>query len=139
MSPDPPLPTAELVRQAHQLYCELTGQCLRLAYDRERGWFELLRAGHTLEDVGRVIRYLQREIRQQRRNVGALKLSNLLRVDQFEEDLQISRVRLAPGSAASSSTADSRPSASTPTPEQQAKHRETVARFLEQLRSGLRP
>jgi hypothetical protein len=41
-----------------------------------------------------VIAYLQREIRAQRRNVGALKLSNLLQPDRFEEDLQISRVRL---------------------------------------------
>ena len=31
-----------------------------------------------------------------RRNVGALKLSNLLQPDRFEEDLQISRVRLRP-------------------------------------------
>jgi hypothetical protein len=29
-----------------------------------------------------------------RRNVGALKLSNLLQLDRFEEDLNISKVRL---------------------------------------------
>ena len=40
------------------------------------------------------MRYLQKEIRHARRNVGALKLSNLLQLDRFEEDLNISRVRL---------------------------------------------
>ncbi len=33
--------------------------------------------------------------RHQRRNIGALKLSNLLQLDRFEEDLHISRVRLS--------------------------------------------
>jgi hypothetical protein len=87
---------AAAIHQAHQLYCQLTGQTLRLAFDRERRWFELLRAGYTLADLRTVILYLQREIRAQHRNVGALKLSNLLQPDRFEEDLQISRVRLRP-------------------------------------------
>ena len=69
---------------------------MRLAFDRERMWYELLRLGHSLQDLRAVITYLQREIRAQRRNVGALKLSNLLQPDRFEEDLQISRVRLRP-------------------------------------------
>jgi hypothetical protein len=85
-----------MIQQAHALYCELTGQQVRLLYDRERAWFELLKAGHTLTDVRRVIRYLQKEIREQRRNVGALKLSNLLQPDRFEEDLNIARIRLEP-------------------------------------------
>ncbi|SRR6266487_641086 len=82
------------IGQAHQLYCQLTGQSLRLAFHRERMWYELLRTGYSLQDLRTVITYLQREIRAQRRNVGALKLSNLLQPDRFEEDLQISRVRL---------------------------------------------
>jgi len=86
---------AELIAQAHQLYCQWTGQTLPLRFDRERLWYEFLRAGFTLEDLGQVLRYLQKEIRHSRRNVGALKLSNLLQLDSFEEDLQISRVRLA--------------------------------------------
>ena len=65
-----------------------------MRYDRERQWYELLRAGHTLADVEQVVRYLQREIRATRRNVGALKLSNLLQPDRFEEDLGISRLRM---------------------------------------------
>ena len=87
---------AASIQQAHRFYCQLTGQTLGLGFDRERMWYELLRAGYTLQDLRTVIVYLQREIRAQRRNVGALKLSNLLQPDRFEEDLQISRVRLRP-------------------------------------------
>ena len=77
------------ILQAHQLYCQLTGQNLRLDFVRERQWYDLLHQGFTVEQVRRVIVYLQREIREGRRNVGALKLSNLLQPDRFEEDLNI--------------------------------------------------
>ena len=86
----------EQILAAHQLYCQLTGQTLRLGFDRERQWYEWLRAGFTPEDLRRVVAYLQGQIRQGRRNVGALKLSNLLQPDRFEEDLNIRRVRLEP-------------------------------------------
>lgn len=89
-------PDSALIAQAHQLYCELTGQPLRLDFVRERQWYELLRQGFTLVELRRVIVYLQREIREGRRNVGALKLSNLLQPDRFEEDLHIRHVRLEP-------------------------------------------
>ena len=84
----------ERIDQAHALYCRLTGQRVSLRFDRERLWYELLAAGFTQADLLTVITYLQREIRQGRRNVGALKLSNLLQLDRFEEDLNISRVAL---------------------------------------------
>src|SRR5258705_1987565 len=91
-----PANIAQQISATHQLYCQLTGQTLCLGFDRERQWFEWLRAGFTLDDLRRVVTYLQREIREGRRNVGALKLSNLLRPDRFEEDLNIRRVRLEP-------------------------------------------
>jgi len=84
----------ERIQQAHALYCRLTGQRVSLRFDRERLWYELFTAGFNEADLQRVIRYLQREIREGRRNVGALKLSNLLQLDRFEEDLNISRVQL---------------------------------------------
>ena len=90
--PSPSIPAQ--LDQLHQTYCRLTGQNLSLRFDRERLWFEFLRAGFTLADLIRVVRYLQKEIRHARRNVGALKLSNLLQLDRFEEDLNISRIRL---------------------------------------------
>ena len=82
------------IQQAHALYCQLTGQRVSLRFDRERLWYELFHAGFNEADLQKVIRYLQREIREGRRNVGALKLSNLLQIDRFEEDLNISRVQL---------------------------------------------
>ena len=97
----PPQPAlARHIEQIHQLYCRLTGQNLSLRFDRQRFWYEFLQAGFTQPHLEQVIAYLQREIRAGRRNVGALKLSNLLQLDRFEEDLNISRVRLrspAPG------------------------------------------
>jgi ABC-type sugar transport system permease subunit len=51
-------------------------------------------AGFNAADLRRVIAYLQKEIRAARRNIGALKLSNLLQLDRFEEDLNVSRMRL---------------------------------------------
>lgn len=82
------------IQQAHACYCRLTGQRVSLRFDRERLWYEFFHAGFDEADLQKVIRYLQREIRESRRNVGALKLSNLLQLDRFEEDLNISRVRL---------------------------------------------
>lgn len=90
MNPSAP----DRIRRLHAHYAQLTGQNLSLGFDRERLWFEYLRAGFTLDQLTQVVRYLQKEIRHQRRNVGALKLSNLLQLDRFEEDLNISQVRL---------------------------------------------
>lgn len=119
---------AELIAQAHQFYCQWTGQTLSLRFDRERLWYEFLRAGFTLEDLAQVIRYLQKEIRHTRRNVGALKLSNLLQLDRFEEDLQICRVRLAP----LPSPATKLPPTPTVSPDEQERGRQ---RALDQLRA----
>ena len=107
--------TLAALRATHQLYCRLTGQKLTLRFDRERLWYEFLRAGFSPEDLKTVVAYLQKEIRASRRNVGALKLSNLLQLDRFEEDLNISKVRLrgAPPSA-SCSAAPAKPPVLTP-------------------------
>jgi hypothetical protein len=82
------------IPHVHALYCRLTGQRLSLRFDRERLWYDFFRAEFTEADLQRVVRYLQREIREGRRNVGALKLYNLLQPDRFEDDLNISRVAL---------------------------------------------
>lgn len=137
MSTTPSSPTvdiATLIPQAHHLYCQLTGQNVRLAFERERMWYELLRAGYSLEDLRAIIVYLQREIRAGHRNVGALKLSNLLQPDRFEEDLQISRVRLrSPPSAPPIPTPRS---ALNPTQQQQG--RERALECLRRIKTVLR-
>jgi hypothetical protein len=117
------------IQQAHALYCRLTGQRVSLRFDRERLWYELFHAGFNEDDLQRVIRYLQREIREGRRNVGALKLSNLLQPDRFEEDLNISRVQLyAPKPSKST---ESRTKSTDPQQDQAARQRalQILARF----------
>jgi hypothetical protein len=126
---------AAAINAAHQLYCQLTGQSLRLAFDRERLWYELLRAGYSLEDMRGVITYLQREVRAGRRNVGALKLSNLLQPDRFEEDFQISRVRLRPPTSSPPVSGPSPPALSA---HQQQQGRQRALEYLRQIKSALR-
>ena len=120
----------ERIDQAHALYCRLTGQRVSLRFDRERLWYELFKAGFTQADVEAVITYLQREIRHGRRNVGALKLSNLLEPDRFEEDLNISRVALRAPKPTARPTPSPAQSA-TPQDKEQARKRglEILARF----------
>jgi hypothetical protein len=97
--------TIAAVRALHELYCQLTAQKLTLRFDRERLWYEFLRAGFGADELKIVVSYLQKEIRATRRNVGALKLSNLLQLDRFEEDLHISNVRLRSAPPSQSSRA----------------------------------
>jgi hypothetical protein len=126
---------AAALDQAHQLYCQLTGQNVRLAFDRERMWYELLRTGYSLADLRQVITYLQREVRAGRRNVGALKLSNLLQPDRFEEDLQISRVRLHPPSSAPAALRPLPPALSA---REQEQGRQRALECLRQFKATLR-
>jgi len=131
-----PTGVAPHIQALHQLYSQLTGQMLPLRYHRERMWWELLRAGYTPQEVRLVIRYLQREIRAGRRNVGALKLSNLLQLDRFEEDLQISRVRLTPPPPPPRPRPAPSALPSDPT-ERERRHRQTLD-CLRQLRAAVR-
>ncbi|HEV2224957.1 MAG TPA: hypothetical protein VGR84_18335 [Candidatus Acidoferrales bacterium] len=123
------------LQQLHQTYCQLTGQSLTLGFDRERLWFEFHRAGFNLSDLIQVVGYLQKEIRHARRNVGALKLSNLLQLDRFEEDLNISRVRLT-ASPPPKSPATLRPSTCSPAEQERGRKRalEQLRRLKETLR-----
>ena len=128
-------PLEQQIDHLHARYCRLTGQSLSLGFDRQRLWYEFLRAGFTAEDLERVIRYLQREIRRERRNVGALKLSNLLQLDRFEEDLNISRVRLRPSPPREPQSSSSPPTCS---PAEQEQGRQNAIRRLRQLQENLR-
>jgi hypothetical protein len=134
MNPPPGSVPVELA-QLQQTYCQLTGQNLSWRFDRERLWFEFHRAGFTLADLTQVVRYLQKEIRLSRRNVGALKLSNLLQLDRFEEDLNISRVRLTPAPPQPSTPTRLGPTCS---PAQQERGRQRALEQLRQLKEKLR-
>ena len=131
----PPLSVPRRLEQLHQTYCRLTGQSLSLPFDRERLWYEFHRAGFTLADLVQVVRYLQKEIRHTRRNVGALKLSNLLQLDRFEEDLNISRVRLRPEPPPPTASIPRTPPGS---PEEQERRRQYALAQLRDLKDQLR-
>lgn len=130
----PPSSVPAALEQLHQTYCRLTGQNLTLRFDRERLWFEFHRAGFTLADLIQVVRYLQKEIRHARRNVGALKLSNLLQPDRFEEDLNISRVRLTPAPPRLKTTMTLVPTSS---PAEQERGRQRALAQLRELKQKL--
>ena len=124
------------LRATHELYCQLTGQKLSLRFDRERLWYEFLRAGFSAQDLKRVVAYLQKEIRASRRNVGALKLSNLLQLDRFEEDLNISNVRLRsalPPQAPRSTSTDPPPSTPAELHDLRQQAKAAVARLRQEL------
>ena len=125
------------IQQVHALYCQMTGQRVSLCFDRERFWYELFKAGFTEPDVQRVIRYLQREIREGRRNVGALKLSNLLQLDRFEEDLNISRVALyGPKATKPAARPERDPDPSSPTsPQEREAARQRALAMLARFRA----
>lgn len=125
---------APQIQAIHQLYCQLTAQQLSLRFDRERLWYEFLHAGFTTEQLKLVIAYLQKEIRAARRNIGALKLSNLLQLDRFEEDLNICKVRLKP-LPSSGSYRPTIPDPLPPTPAQLEKAKLAFNRLRQQIRN----
>lgn len=129
-----PTPMVALIREAHKLYCHLTDQKLTIGYDRERMWCDLLRQGYTLNQLAQVVKYLQKEIREGRRNIGALKLSNLLQPDRFEEDYNISKAKLY---APSTKTQSSARSPQKLDPKEQERRRQNNLQALRRLRQEL--
>lgn len=133
VNPARPAWDSDAIARAHALYSELTAQSLPLHLERQRQWALILAQGYGLEDLRRLILYLQREIRAGRRYVGALKLSNLLQLDRFEEDLALSGPRLRPPSPPSSSPLPSPPV----DPVEDAAARQRALEILRQFRRTL--
>ena len=87
-----PVSTRQRIELLHKLYGQLTGLLIPLDMQRESMWFEWQRRGHGELELREVVAHLQRGIREQRRNVGALKFRNLIgSPDYFEEDLAEAR------------------------------------------------
>lgn len=83
------------IESIHAAYCEATGQPIRLAFDRERSWYDFIQAGFTEADVRFMADWIKRKILKGERNPGALKFSNMIeRVDRFEEDLVLARAEM---------------------------------------------
>jgi len=58
----------------------------------QRWWYEFFKAGFTEQNLETVVRFLLREIKKEKRNLGALKLSNLLDPIRFKEDLIVAKL-----------------------------------------------
>lgn len=85
----------QIVKDLHATYVARTGYQISYNIARENAWRDWCQWGEwawTCVDLKRVIDYLSKEIREGKRNVGALKFTNLVgRPDNFEEDLQLSK------------------------------------------------
>jgi hypothetical protein len=84
------------IAELHGWYCELTRIRTKLCFSQSL-WFEMLRsykydAAALRADAELIVRYLKREIARDKRNLGALKLSNFLQPDNFDSDLAIARL-----------------------------------------------
>lgn len=89
------LPMRDRVQALHAWYCDNVMH-VPLVPEVERLWLGFFRAGYNGHQLASVIHYLRRQISQSKRNVGALKLSNLLQISEegslvkFAEDLALS-------------------------------------------------
>lgn len=85
----------QLVKELHATYVARSGYEITLNMQRENAWREWCQFGDWKwmpEDLARVIGYLRAQIRNDKRNDGALKFSNLIgQPDKFEEDLALAR------------------------------------------------
>jgi hypothetical protein len=82
-------------RLIHTWWNKATGQNARLTMETLRGWMDLLIAGHNGHEVRRVLVYLLKEIRNNRRQRGSLALPNFLRLENFEKDLSLANMDAA--------------------------------------------
>ena len=80
------------IEKLHSLYNGLTGFNLSMRYDRERAWYEYLKAGFTTNDLQLVILHLKAGIKRKERHSGCLKFSNLCEhLPFFEEELELAK------------------------------------------------
>jgi hypothetical protein len=90
--------TEKKITDLHEWYCKRTGLVTKLCFSRQL-WFERLRDAsydaNTLRgQCESIVQYLKREIARDKRNLGALKLSNFLQPDTFDENLGLARLAL---------------------------------------------
>lgn len=84
----------------HAHYCARTGFEVILNDQRRRLWWDWCSYANwtwTKDDLGRVIGYLLGQIKIDKRNEGALKITNLIgQPDNFEEDLGLAKKAAKP-------------------------------------------
>jgi hypothetical protein len=116
----------------HSWYEQQMGSKLRLDMALERLWFEWFKAGFDEDQFKRVFKYLRGQIKERKRNDGALKLSNLLLPDRFGADLALASINGRP-IAEKKSIAITAPDPK-PTPEQMEEGRRQIAKLKEAVR-----
>ncbi len=120
---------------AHNNYCDSMGLkpgMLRCGPAIERDWYEFLRV-FTEDDFQRVFRYLRKRVKSKERNEGSLKLSNLLQLDKFAEDLALARTDLNAPLPGKKSTANGKPVEALPLPPA-----EDFKKGLDEMRKALK-
>jgi hypothetical protein len=90
--------TEQAIAELHQWYCGRTGLQTKLCFS-QRLWYDLSKYygfdfRRLRADAELIVRYLKREIARDKRNLGALKLSNFLQPDNFDADLAIARLAM---------------------------------------------
>lgn len=90
--------TETKIADLHEWYCKRTGLVTKLFFSRQL-WFDRLREASYDANALRgqcelIVRYLKREIARDKRNLGALRLSNFLQPDTFDENLGLAKLSI---------------------------------------------
>jgi hypothetical protein len=84
--------TDQQIADLHAAYSSMTGFHLLCHTGRVAEWHIWMKRGWNRTDLVLVIRHIQGGIKCGKRNMGALKFSNLVaNLDRFEEDLAMAR------------------------------------------------
>ena len=82
-------PTCE---EAHRAFVNLTGLEVPLNMGRIYYWEIWISAGYSVEDLRQVVANIRAGMKSKRRNIGALKFSNLIgNMERWEEELSEAR------------------------------------------------
>lgn len=85
-------PTTEDTRSLHAHYTRLTGLSIPYSMQLHFRYEYFIASGCTAEDLGVVIKYIQRRIREGKREKESLLPRNMLRdYSNFQEDLSMAR------------------------------------------------
>jgi len=80
------------IEALHDWFCVNTGQKYRLDFARLLAWENWLLVGHNGKELSLVVRYLKRQISENRRNHGSLSLARILDLENFEKDLGLAQM-----------------------------------------------
>lgn len=78
------------INDLDHLYTSLTGFQFKVrgvCSPHQEGWFRFIKAGFTAADLTLTVRWIQRRIKEGKRDIGALRWSTLIgSIDRFDEE-----------------------------------------------------